>query len=400
MTKISYVAGIAPNEFKDRGANVPKTKAFIPYTSMTKGETNLSFELEKARILSNFYPDVPYYRNAATMIENALYGGISGGVSFVGNVPDDLQRVANYIVLQSRAKEPASKGGILFRENRGIYIGDPIVKNVFRDIDCKDYVVAKWADRYQKYWDDLPLVKKALFPNPKLIPKAGQHKVFFNHPYKELREKYQAEYLKCVFQKDVEIVLNDRLEGSSMHMLYHRMASNFEPAIGTLAITKRLLHRAAVSDLGNLSQVGSDVMGNWVELGVLRNAVSNGLAPYNSQVYSAYLSPDPEKWAEQTKKTRGGAAQIGEPVTLAAITALVVAIGAAITAGAKLQESFNAKKINALQNSQGFGTDAFSPEKNDYLKAKGDTTLPIPSESDNTLLLVGGLAALYYFTKD
>lgn len=405
MTQIAYMAGVgAPaNEWNDRGKNIP-SRSYIPFFSMTKGEMQLALALENARMTAGFYPESKTDRERVVMLENALYKGIHFAPSFIGSIPPALQSTAALIKRESRNNRPASRLGALPRKTPGVYIGDPIVPVKFANIDCLDYIYPLMRDIYNKDRDNLPLWKKPILaPFPKRSSFAASFKYF---PIKKYREMFTSMLLDCEYKKAVEVVLNTNLETSSPHMLYHQMSASFEPALGTLAITKRLLHKAGVGDIAKLSGVDTDQMALWVETGIRRSSITRGIAPdvaYSNVLTTALLPPgvDPEKWANQVLadiKKRGGAASVGVVLTTAAIVAILGAIATALKAAADMQRSLNEKKIAALQNANGFGTTAFQPEKEDFLKAKGDTPLTIPSDN-SLLLLLGGGAALYFLSK-
>ncbi len=402
MTQIAYMSGIKadPSEYAQRAALIVPQQ-YIPFTRLTRGEMELALARENLEMDARYYPESRDLQKAVQMIDNALYGGISGGVHFVGAINDQLQPVARLIDSASRQNRPAS-GWYIPRVEKGVRIGDPLVPVKYSGKNCKDVTYDILKGEYEKYKNGLPNWKAALLPP--FPPRAGAHTALFNYPIKSIRNKYQELYLACTYGQAVEEILNTGLEKASTHMLYHQVPAGFEPAVGTLVATKRLLHRAAGSDLGSTAKVDTDLMRTWIELGQKRTALATGqFTPNtaNSAVMSAMLSPNPDLWANKMIaeiKKRGGAS-VGEPITLAAITALVVAIGSALTAAAKLKGEFQAKQITALQNAQGFGSDAFSPDKTDFMTAKGNTTLTPPSDNNNLLLIGGAAAALYLLTK-
>lgn len=401
MTNISYLSGlkgVPGDEYRQRGALVKTAPSYIPYLAMTKGEFNLALTLESLKIDQSFYPESRDISRAVSMLENSLYGGISRGVNFIGVIPDNLQSITRLISTASRQTAPASKGSIIMRDTPGIRIGDPIIPVKWSALDCKEYVYDIFKAEYYDKLRNIPKVLRLPYPAKNIA-----HKLLFNNPVKKVRERYQELYLGCQYKQAVENILNENLERGSLHMLYHLMSTSFEPSIGTLAQTKRLFHRAGVSDIAKTADIDGDQMTKWVSLGQKRSAVSGGIDPVIaiSPVMSALLAPGGEVWAEKVLadiKVRSGASV--NSITVAAITTLITVIGGALTAAANLANSFNKSKIQTLQNAQGFGTDAFQPEKNDFLKPKGDTPLPTPKGNDNNLLLIGGAAvAAYILTR-
>lgn len=398
MTEIAYIGQIPANEWRDRSA-APAPKVFIPFTQMTKGELDLALEMERIQIYSAFYPEVKSLKAAATTLQNALYKGVNQ-VRFVGNVDQNLARLIDQA---QRQTAPASRY-FIGRNTPGIAIGDPIIPPQFANVDCKKITTDKWQ---KKIKDQIPTAARValyrLMPQLLLANNTQVlHQLMMTLPLKKYREQYQKDYTDCVYAKDVETILNQNLERASPHMLYHQMPSTFEPAVGTIAAVKRLLHAAGVSDISRLAGVSNTQMEKWVENGILRSAVNAGGQPLPSLVYSAALTPDPDKWTKKViedLKVRGGSVNAIDPATITLIKTIGAIIVSALTAAASLQKEFNQKRIVGITNAQGFGTSAFQPEKSDYTLPKSASVLPPPTGSSNTGLLIAAAAGAYLLTQ-
>lgn len=366
MTRVKYIAGIPYGEYMQRGANVGPA-SYIPYTQLTVGEMKLALLKQQAHLYAQVYPDVPEYKKAVSMLSNALNAGVSNGIKFIGAVPDELQEVARAIANAKNQTAPASGKfmGPRTSLSQGIN-ADPIVPVVYREYDCVQKA-AEWTNQFyrqNKDWDWYEKVAK--------ITKKAEY------------VRYLGFKAECETKAYFENLLNQRLEQASCHMLYKGMPNDFKPAIGTQALNKKLFQVLGIEAVANAAEVKQDLLSLWTEVGIQRSNVTNGNAPYGSFVSSALLTPEPQKWAQVANDAKS---KIGEPITitLAAVTALVAAIGTALAEAAKLRNGVEQKKQFAFSSAQGFGSPAISPEQNDFLQGGSGGT-------ENKMLIYGGLA--------
>lgn len=381
-------------EMPDRGKLVSAKAPYIPYTALTKGEFNLAILYDKATILAAAFPEIKVFGQAAGLYRNALQKGVSNGVSFVGALHDPvLQQAARNIATASRQMSPAA-GAFIGRLSlgNGVHIGDdPANFTGDFDHDCVQYAT-KAANQYfhrskdWTWWKNSP-------------PGFGPAQVERNY--------WQMKKSECETKVAIEKILNDNMVNTSLHLVYKDLSSGFKPILGSQVLTKKILHAAGVGGLGNVAELSSVMMDNWVEAAIIRKNASIGAGPNGSIAASMALAPDPAGYVAQYNaylaknpaanpkydKINGPAA-IGSPiVVITAITALIAAIGNAIGKAAEMQKQLNSKKAGALAAVQGYGTPAFSAEQADFLTA-GD------SAGNNNILLIGGaLAALYLLTE-
>lgn len=362
----------------DRGRAVRGKIGYIPYTSLTRGEMELALLQQQAILYASAYPENKEYAKAAAMLDNALNAGVSNGVSFVGALHDPLlQQVARRIKAASRNTAPASNG-LLMRDSiqNGVHIGDPI-KFSF-DHDCTQYATrrANAELRQNKKWTYY-----------KAITTSEREKNTF--------KKYKAE---CETRIAIEAIVNQKIGDASHHVIYYGLEESFPSIKNSLVATKKLLHIGGVQALGNATDTNTALMSLWSETSILSKNSSAGVGTIGSLASSLYLSPDPEAFIAGYEKFTNskiidrlpGMQGIGV-IPIAAITALVSAIGVAIKQAADMQRALNEKKAGAMSAAQSYGTAAFEAKQTDF----NDPPLPGGTGSSSNLLLLALGAAAY-----
>lgn len=352
MTRISEIHGIGQDEFAQRGQEVTES-GFLPYLSLTTGETRLMLALQRAKIYAQFYRDVPQYREAVTMLENALNRGLSNGVNFVGAVPDYLQDVARVIQSASRQTAPASRSGFMFRPGgvmRGI--GEIIPAQQRKDICVK-----------------------------KVIEKGGGAGA--------VKKGVEA----CSRQFEIERIFNGAIEKSGHHVLYHRIPESAK--MPDRVFTKLLLQLGGVQGMAGVGDIQKPLMAEWVENGIIGKNAQIGVGPWDSIRASVALSPDPDKYFKKfvgtsSDKWRAGVTGIGNP----AAVLILGAIASALVAAKDLINSLRTQQ--AVIKSEGFGTDAFSGKQTDW--DGPDTAGGL--DTNTLLMLAAGVGLLLYVSSD
>ncbi len=355
MTRIYEIHGvrqIPADEYAGRGAEVTAS-GYVPYLSLTQGEMKLWLAAQRAKILSQWYgSDAPQYAQAATMIENALHQGITGGVSFVGAIHDDyLQRVARIIQSASHANRPAASIGILARRGRGIGQIIPV------------------QDRLQACYAEADKITDAL--------------------------KRQLARAKCRRAADKETIINKNLVGMSPHMLYKSIPKGFR--IPTAVETHRTLHRLGVEGIAGVGDITDyALVYEWIENGILQKNTQAGAGPIGSVQASFSLAPNADaliadwdknwKSKSQTKWIRG--ARIGLDPVVGGI--IIAVLSAAIKVAGDYLTEIRKTEILAMSEARGFGTPEFSANQDQWLGS--DTTAA--GGGITPMLLFGGAAVL------
>jgi len=346
MTKISYMAGIGANESAQRADGV-KPAAFIPYLSLTKGEMALSLMLEQARILAGYY-GAPKYKEAATMLENALTNGVHGTAPYFGALEPDLYGVARAINQARRQSAPASGGLVLGRKSITGGIGETIVPYDQRYNECM---------------------------------KSGQYGGALST---------QAQ---CQKRLKIEKILNDGLEKCGQYLSYGFLPSKGVDGLPPTAFSKLRSQLIAIQDVARVAKVEQTLIGQWLNVGMMRNnATAPGVSkPYGWVDTNAILTATPEsaqnqivtlfntsasKWTSPTsealtgqkftaiiRKYKGSAAVGFDPATTIAI---ITAIAALIGGISEFAKQMRVEQADAFSQVNGFGTKALGPEEGDY----------------------------------
>lgn len=328
MTKVTYLHGIPADEYKDRGKQVGP-QPFLNYGKMTVGETRLALAAEQAKILAAYYPEDQQFAIGAQELDNLLYRGLHNSIYLGLSAPAFVRRAVG----QARGKTQPEGGGIL--EGRSGVGSTPLIP----------------YDDCARFMHDTSLT---------------------------FHQRTQA--ISDCLGKNREIeILNTHLEKSAHHLLYEYASASNIPGIVT---TKRVLHRNAVSKVGQLFEFDRPNLVLWLRNGVMRNNAINGAPPFQ-----------PEKTIDALKPGAG----IGEPITIAAVTAIVTAIIGAIGATVSLLQALKAARAQEIKSvANGIGTPTFGPEKEDWI---GQGSTPGGSDadkgvSDYLLFILGGAALL------
>ena len=387
MTKVTYIAG---PEAAQRAGEL-KPKAFIPYLDMTKGEMSLALMQEQAGILAAYYGNAKY-REAETMLQNALYRGIHGATPYLGAYNPELRRLAVVIDQARRQTQPASAAGF-YRPSigKGIHIGAPIVDYDARGNACK-------AKAYSTSKNDKDL---------------------------------QAKIKLCEATWRVEKILNDGIENCGQYLAYGYLPASGINGLPQVAAYKILQQTAGQQDIGRVGKFGLELTQQWLNVGMMRrNADTAKIEPYGWSETNAILTSLPEagqkellslfaKIKDKKGKILGGTkmteAEVGRQlaaivkkyrgvngigvIPVAAAVAIIGAVTALVGAIAGFAKSLKAEENDAFAQVNGFGSRSLGPNEGDW---DGDG---IPDDQKDTGLgidpiwLVGGAAAAYLLLK-
>ncbi len=334
MTQISYIHGLGQRK------DIPKKTApqrAINYQRMTAGELRLALLAEQMGILNAYYGEEEYKKAEQKLINTLRQGlhGMSNPSNIGANGGQVMRLMARQITKAKRMIKPAA--GILFREiHTGI--NNPLIPLE----DC-----SKVFDEAMKL--DLPTVEK----------------------YKNAARLVD----ECVRQNNQAKIINENLENGAHHLLYEFLTSDLS---NPRAQTKSVLHRNALSSLGDITSLDRENLRLWIRNGVMRNNAAQGIDPFQ-----------PEKTIHILKTEIPDRSEVSGAFLLA-LPKILLAVGSAIAATATLIGALDQAKKQQIQSAAaGIGTPTFGPEESDWTVGAGS------GSSDNMLPL--GLAAVAYF---
>lgn len=362
MTKISYIHAIPAAENADRGAEVQRARReYIPYLSLTEGEMRLELLRQRMQMFSAFYPDVPEYRRAVSLVDDVLKAGVHGGVSFIGAIPDELQQVARVIAQAVDQTRPAAGGGLLGRESIMNGIGQTLEDSQARFFKC----------------------------------------LALNAKTAKTKDEVEEGRKRCYGLFEIEKTYNEYIEKIGHHTVYNRISQDYGD-IPSRVFTKLILHDSGIEGMANTAELSKSLVSDWVENGLLAKNSSIGVGLIGSIETSFYLSTDPSQLLAKYvnwQKGRGGSKIGVEPVSTAyAVAQIVVAIAAVVGAAFKFVESLRQYKAQAMSEVKGFGTSSFSAAQSDWPIGAGNPTTG--EQSNRTFTLLAAAAGAYFLLDD
>lgn len=326
-TKISLLRGIGKNvssgstATKRVGRGARARKRFFNFAKMTEGQF-LLYQLDwQLEILERYYADpLKTYEQGRNLIYNSINSGLHSGLgvgTFTGYIPEEIKNVARAIRSAKSMTRPTGK----FIDRRVITkIGmDPIAEFEIPPQECIDI-----ANTYGEVYPGGPVITQ---------------------------DQAYENYLQCLEQNGYIQILNDNLGESAHHMLYEFVSNpNSQPSA---VATKTILQKLAISKIADVTDLSRSNMKLWVRNGVMYSNTLQGTEPF---------SPEESIIAVQRSEAEG----IND-LTVAAIVAIITAVGSALAGAAALINSFKQSDQQLLrQNLTGFSTPEFGPQGEDW----------------------------------
>lgn len=377
MTRLSYISGRPGRIGKEPTRQLPVMPP-INYSNLTKGELGLVLLDRKLQLVENYYGDPSgVWAKARNDIYRAVSNGVhtSTGLGPTGHVEPRANFVYQAIQDARRKYQPAGKA-LLDRAGEGtVQIGQ--TEKLTEAPDC--------SQLYEAYTDAM---------RQKPSPHASARQA-------EALKRYQ----ECAEDAYWIDLFNKYYADSAHHLLYFDLpnANSYTAVVAA----KSVLHKTAVSSFGDISELGSENVASWMELGVMRKNASVDLDPLTPFETVELFSKSPQFLDEISKRvpfSQKRYAGIGEPITIAAIVKLVGVIASAVLATKSFLESLkDPDKFMIESRANGISNGEFGPNGNDFSRGNngkdGEGGGFFEAGGPMMLPLILGGAGLYFFTK-
>jgi hypothetical protein len=175
----------------------------------------------------------------------------------------------------------------------------------------------------------------------------------------------RKEWEQCFKSAQYVSLVNDKLEESGPHLLYH-----FKGRKSTVPIqTKRVLHNIALDNYSGITGLSKENLSLWIRNGILAQNLENGAGSKNPENTINYMLDN----------VRDG---VGDPIVIVGIIISIfkLALAASQAIIARMNEQ---DRLKMLANTQGFESASFGPQRDDFLGGGQADILP---------LLLGGAA--------
>lgn len=318
MTSIAYIHGMPIDERRDRSKQV-RAQKFIDYSRMSEGEARLHLMRRQIQIFADYYSDNKDLRNGLVQLEDYLHDGIGMKATPSRYLLPFVQREID----AARRLQKAAISGIIPIEN---------------------------CNQYDEMGED---------------------------PYGELVWMPTDESIDCAKRNYYKKLINEHLEGSAHHLLYHYVLNpNQETA--TVA-SKKVWHDLAIEELHKITGLSRSNLKLWIRNGIIANNASK---------------PELGAWQPELtfqKLKAGASAKVSaiDPITLTVLVKLFIT---AVVAVNKLVNDMKNKDREQIKNvAKGIGSTPFGPQETDVKGGNQGGSGGNGSSSNNMLplLLVG-----------
>lgn len=355
MTKIVELAGIGKTEqldavaLKQRGARV-KRPAPLSTNLLSEGEMLLELYRQRFKMLSEFFPEVSDFKQAATIAENALHRGLhtATGIIPTGSFFNPLMQGLGGILVKARLMtKPASRWTAWEQKAR---TPETATVSEIPQVDCSNMNPSNFNPPTMQEW-----LQGGGFGSGLPLNAQG-----YNQWVTQQLDQQTQAYNACQHENKWRKILNEKWMDVAHHPLYE-FAENPNSLPASVA-TKSVLHRNAVGTISDISKINRTLIRTWQENGIIYHNMKEGAGPLTGKesvqgVYEAY---------------QNGISGI----PIAALTALIVAIAGALAEAAGL---INAIKGQAGQsdaqkfeiNTQGWGTPDWTAKPDDWATGAG-----------------------------
>ena len=310
----SYIEGInTVDQEKKYSVSLPN----IPYQKMTDGELSIALLERQYRLFSKAYPEL---EKKADYLRGVLNHSLSG---IEATIRTDRQ-LENWTKRKLKDNIPAIAG--YYKTGIGQF-------ESYEDYRQVEY---QKCQEIKTRWDNTPWIR-----------------------FSE-RNRLRKEWEYCFQSVQYVAMVNEKFEENAPHLLYH-----FSRGATTGAIaTKKVLHNVALENYSAITGLSRANLSIWLRNGVIAQNLKAGAGSKNPENTIGYMM-------ENVRST-----QIGNPAIL--IPIIIGIFKAALAAAVVIMQRLNERdKLKMLANTQGFETESFGPQKDDFLGIEGGQISPL-----------------------
>lgn len=355
MTRITEIA--APNIVKNRGSIPPlksqtsmerkqrgellTERSFIDTVNLSEGQMSVTLWAEYYRILSEYYPEDASYLQGYQIAKDALYKGLhtANGISYFSSLLNPkLNPVVNAI---NKAKSQTKNASGFFtskeKPNAANIIGDPIVP--IRDC-LVEFPIVSLSNLST---GNLNAAQVAVIRNefPSINPPDLFTGNLSSQQIQDIISRINSKRDDCNKENIWRDLFNTHFEEMAHHPLYNFMTNSQLSKVEPVFKYKQGAHVQAIGSLSVHSKISNSLLRQWQELGIVRHNAIEGAGPLNANETIFGLMDG--------KVYRENGEYIGEPLTIAAVTAIIIAIGSALSAATLFINSLRQKQPTPAQ---------------------------------------------------
>jgi hypothetical protein len=319
-TIAAYIEGINTEQSIDSAVQISAVN--IPYQQLTDGELSIALAERQYNLYATKYPEM---KAKADFLKQVLSSSLSGQEI---TLTTDRQLI-NWVRRKLSDNTPAI--GAHYNSRIGII-------ETYEEYKQIEYAKCQ---EIKSRWSNTPWIRFAE------------------------RNRLRKEWEQCFKSAQYVSLVNDKLEESGPHLLYH-----FKGRKSTVPIqTKRVLHNIALDNYSGITGLSKENLSLWIRNGIIAQNLSNGAGSKNPENTINYMLDN----------VRDG---IGDPIVIVGIIISIfkLALAASQAIIARMNEQ---DRLKMLANTQGFESESFGPQRDDFLGNGQADILP---------LLLGGAA--------
>lgn len=168
------------------------------------------------------------------------------------------------------------------------------------------------------------------------------------------RQQLRKEWEGCFSRVKYVEMVNEKFEESGHHILYNFAGAGMPVPVET----KKTLHRIAIENYSSVLGLSKDNLRLWTRNGVIAQNLAGGIGGMTPESTIQYLK-------DNVGKVEGEKVGLA-PALLIPLLIAIITSAASVTV-AIMQRLSEQDRAKLIANTQGLGSEAFGPEKSDFL---------------------------------